>query len=184
MTKNKETKLQRYLNYLANHRLLSIVLLIGISVGALAAFTENLSKLTNLFSGSFKIAPDPAQLSAVIQVKNAGPDRIEIERLCEFDLTEDKGMMIQEYPKGRALLSPLDPPGLYGQYVLNGNETRLYQITLPNISGYNQLLERGAANIHFIVRNANSRQFAIGSLPFHRDMLRTYKAVVRINEPS
>lgn len=92
-------------------------------------------------------------------------------------------MIIQEYPKGRAVLLAVDDSNPNRRYLLDAGESRLYRVALPNIAGYNQLLARGAANIHFLVRIVDSRQSGMGSIPFQRDALNTYKVILEINAP-
>ena len=169
-------------NTLARRVLLALVGL-AIVVGAVVAVTGNLTKLMSLFSASSKPSSNVSQLAALIEVTNGGKERVEIEELCEFFLTENKGMMIQEYPAGRGKLLPIDSSNPTNQYSLNAGESRFFRLPIPSVRGYDQLLERGAANIHFSVRIVNSKQFSMGSIPFQRDTLNNYRVSVKINEP-
>lgn len=158
------------------------IIAIAIIVAWILAARGNLGSIRDLF----RTRSDPSSvitaMSAVIEVTNAGGNRVEIEELCEFFLTEDQGIMIQEYPKGRALLSPIDSSRTAESYSLNAGQSKVYRLLLPDTAGYNQLLERGAANIHFSVRIVGSREIALGSIEFQRDALRTYKVGVKINK--
>jgi hypothetical protein len=158
-----------------------VALVVAVAVAGLATFTDSVAKLLSLVPRQTPSAPVPIEF--YLEIKNAGPNEVEIEPLVEFYLMENTGLTIREYPRGRARLKALDAPvALVSDYRLRGWNTRTYRFSLPEIEGYRELLERGAANIHYVVRLAGTRQFGMGSLPFQLDTLQTSKAFVEINQ--
>jgi hypothetical protein len=49
------------------------------------------------------------QWTTGLRIKNRGPETISIERLCELNLTETDGPMIQNYENARVILTPVRP---------------------------------------------------------------------------
>ena len=117
-----------------------------------------------------------------MKVKNGAPESIEIDPLCEFYLTEDTGAILQEYPKGRARLHPTGPTTFRGDYGFDGWESRDFRFEVPDIALYRELLRRGAVNLHCVVRISGTRQFGIGSIPCHNDLLRSQPLLVEVNQ--
>jgi len=173
------TRFQKWKDYWANHRLVAVLLLGFVVITGLGSLTENASKLrvfarTWLWSSSEKML-------VTVRVQNAGP-AAEIDPLCEFYLIEDAGAFSQEYPKGRARLKSLAPTTGRGDYSLADRESREYELEVPNLSTYRALLERGAANSPCVVPLAGSPQFAVGSMPFQSDLLRSNPLLVVVNQ--
>lgn len=175
------TRLQRWQDYVANHRIGATVLLVVALVAGGTAFTENVSKLAARAKAWFSPAADAVVV--MVKVKNAGPQAIEIEPLCEFYLTEDMGPATrQEYPRGRARLHPTGAGALRGDYGLEGLQAREYWFEVPDVALYKELLRRGAANLHCVVRLSGIRQFGLGSIPFHNDLLRSQAILIEVNK--
>lgn len=181
VAKPGRTRLQRWQDYIADYRVGAAVLFVVALVAGAAAFTENVSKLAARAKTWF--SPASEAVVVMVNVKNAGPESIEIEPLCEFYLTEDTGPAArQEYPKGRARLHPTGASTFRGDYGLRGWESREYRLEVPDIALYRELLRRGAANLHCVVRLSGTRQFGIGSIPFHNDLLRSQAILIEVNQ--
>lgn len=174
------TRLQRWQDYVADHRVGAALLLVFTLVTGATALTENVSKLAARAKTWFN--PPLDTMLVMVTVKNGGPNFIEIDPLCEFYLTEDTGpARRQEYPKGRARLQSTGPTSFRGDYGLSGWESRQYRFEVPDISLYRELLRRGAANLHCVVWISGTGQFGVGSIPFHNDLLRSQALLVVVN---
>ena len=72
MSKANQTRLEKYLAFIANHRVLSGILFFGVCVAALAAFTENISKLSEAGIRLFEHHSEKPQLEARLMSRIGG----------------------------------------------------------------------------------------------------------------
>ena len=75
MGSDKETRLQRYLRFFADHRLFSIVILTAIIVAGIGTFAGNLKSIISLVPEK----PPSSNVTLLMNVKNADVDSIKEE---------------------------------------------------------------------------------------------------------
>ncbi len=118
-----------------------------------------------------------------IDIKNNGPNRVEINPLIDFYLDENEGGMIQEISKGRANLVSINNNSndLYSSYSLDGNETKHFKVIIHNSNSFESLLERGGADISFVVYFG--AEFGVETTAFQKENLENNTILVNINYP-
>lgn len=82
--------------------------------------------------------------------------------------------MIVNHPGGRLHLVPADSTYKDASFKIPPNETKNYRVEFPNPIVYATLLDRGAANLHIILRPIEGNELWIESLPFDRLSLQRY----------
>lgn len=164
-----------------NHRILSIIIVFGIIIIGLGQVTDSFTKIENfLFPKSSLIKQDDEFLSVLIKVKNGFNRTFELNPLCEYEIMESEMNMINILSKGRFHLRANNDSSI-NEFIIKPNETKDYIVSFPNPKLYSLLLDRGSANIHFILRSNDLKDFFICSAPFDRISLKKYFVECRLD---
>src|SRR5437660_3327207 len=123
LPKPRKTQFERIKDSVSNHRILSVLTFLGVVTAAIASFTDNISKIESSVRKWIPSRSD--QLVATIEVKNIGPNDVDIEPYCEFFITAPPVPAgILNYPTGRARLTPLSDR--QHPYHMRGSESKRY----------------------------------------------------------
>ena len=106
-------------------------------------------------------------------MKNGFDKAFELNPLCEYEIMESDVAMINILSQGRLYLVPKIENSV-NEFNIKPDETKEYIVTFPNTKMYSSLLDRGSANIHFILRSNDLKNFFICSAPFDRVSLKKY----------
>jgi len=169
-------RVDRILSRIKNIRIVAPCVILGIIVIAIGTFTDAIDKIYS-FVGNVhysKIAENSSResLSITIRVTNQGDKDIVIYSYVKYFLTEEQGVIVQEYKGGRLKLQPLSDSTSADTYKIIPNQTRIFSATLTPYLVNSELLARGAGNMHIQLEVVDSKEIHLESIPFIRDAMR------------
>lgn len=177
MEKSVSTPMNRTDNILSkikNHPLLSIIIVFGIILIAIGQATESFTKIIDfIFPKDQTVINNKESLLVLIKVNNRFGNNFELNPLCEYEIDESDIAVINILSKGRLHLIPKADNSI-NDFLIKPNETKEYELIFPNPQMYSSLLDRGSANIYFILRSKDLKLFFICSAPFDRISLKKY----------
>lgn len=159
-------KVDRFLSYAKNHPIFSVLIIGSVIVVGLANFTDAISRLTDSIPPWFRNTTDGQTVAKGLQlelrVQNPTSAEEEIGPLADLNLTESRGLAISQYPRHRIEIRPID--GITG-YNMGPRATRRFLAAISPDASIMNLLNRGAANAHFVLFLRDGG-FLIESAPF------------------
>lgn len=162
------------LSKIKNHPILSIIIVLGITLIAIGQATDSFTKIRDfIFPKTIAIKQEEESLSVLIKAKNGFNKKFELNPLCEYEIMESEIARINILSQGRLHLIP-KTANSDDEYIIEPNKVKEYIVTFPNPKMYSTLLDRGSANIHFILRSNDLKSFFICSAPFDRISLKKY----------
>lgn len=157
-----------------NHRYISILLVSGIILIALGQVTDSFKIIKEFFfPNTTAVLQEKDSLSILIKVYNEFNKDFELNPLSEYEIVESEGAIMKVLSHGRLHLFP-SKGNSDDDFILKPKTTKEYTVTFPNPKMYSTILDRGSANIHFILRSSDLSKFFICSAPFDRISLRKY----------
>lgn len=164
------TRADQIINRLKNNKAIAILIVLGLVLIGIGSVTDSASNIWKLFGSTEPEVVKP-EYSIGISVKNETNESKHIFNFAEFFITESEILMMREHSKGRVFLRKIGGKGLSEDYVIPANGKVTYQAMMPNLSGYVALMERGGANIHFVIQSTESKEeMYIETVPFHKEM--------------
>ncbi len=179
MPKPKQTLLEQRLGWFSNHRVFSVLILAGLVVGGLSAFTESAEKLVGMFRSALAVK-QPTSTTCTVKVSNSGSAPRAIEAFREFMLVQSEVVSMRILSEGRVELVPTSKAA--DQFTIPAGGSRDYQITMPRLPIYEAILEQGGANLHILIHPTDTREVALASAMFQRSALQRYYASVDVSE--
>ena len=167
MHNNKKIRLQRYLDYFANHPVYSVILFIFLAVSVIASLTDNFSRLAdfakNLFDKSMPVN---------MHVQNLTRGQVDIQPVCEVEAEERVGNKSYSYSGERLRLSSVGSWSDQHAFTLHPSEARDYCVAIPDQPMYRGLFERGISILNFTIYLGDGSRSVTGSIRFNEDSLR------------
>ncbi|MGZ8212893.1 MAG: hypothetical protein ACXWTP_00125 [Methylosarcina sp.] len=161
--------MDKYLDWVKNHKWLGIVVALGMVVIAVGNFTDSIGKITQFINSLSDTSPQKETISLLIKVKNERDVKIEISPFVRYYLTEDKGAMIQEYDGGRLLLKPIEVEDKNNPNIISPHNKREYLVILPDSLVNSRLLERGSGNMHVNLTVIGENKIYLESFPLLKE---------------
>ena len=144
------TRLERYLARFKNHAVVSVVLLFALAVIGLATFTDAVSKISGIARSW--IVPTTKELRLRLVGVNEGKHTVRIPEFCRFYIRLPWEKLSFYEPSGRLRLEPRGDQALHsGAYAIESGGRAEFRVLFPNVPEYQDLLRRGAANLHLVI---------------------------------
>ncbi|MFQ5688446.1 MAG: hypothetical protein ACE5GV_17505 [Candidatus Scalindua sp.] len=181
-SEGRPTLTDKIINKIKNNKVISAFIVIGILIIALGKVTDSLNKIQSFLSKNNSSNTIVAQeLMVFLKVRNKGATTLNLSPYCNYEITEDMGTTIVNHSNGRLHLTLSDSSNSVNSYAIHQNETKSYVAEFPNPNLYSALLDRGAANLHIILRPIEGSDFWLESIPFDRASLRKYSLFFEID---
>jgi len=153
-----------------------VILIAGIVLG-LMVFSDKIVKRRDPFHRE----TDSDSICLQLRIRNNTGGSRTIESSIEYSIVEKIILMVHEHSQGNLMLTPLSASAS-GSFTIPAGEERDYRATLPEISGYEQLVQRGTYKVRVLVRRADTKTMVAGLVPFTRNAFKKYYITIDLRE--
>ena len=141
---------------------------------AIGNFTDAISKITQFANTVVNGEQEREAISLIVKIRNDRDEEINISPFVRYFVTEDTGMMLQEYEGGRLSLKPIDVKNSNKPNTIPARQVQGYYGVLPDALSNSELMERGAGNMHVNLTVVGDDQVHLETFPLLREAFHQY----------
>jgi hypothetical protein len=166
----------KYLYWIKGHKLLAIIIVLGIIVIAVGNFTDAIQKITGFVSSRIgRGISGGSDIYLNIKVKNETQDRVHILPFMTYYVTENN-IILSNIPTGRIALPAKGEEDL----TVPPKGERIYRLGIPPFLSRSYQFQSGKADIGFRINTAEKHEIDIQTIPLMREAFEKYYVLFRI----